>query len=708
MIGVLVVPGGFYLSRYDTNGNLDLNFCCGGTPTIIPGIIGTPGVLVAIQNNDNIVVQVQGAGLVPPPQNGVPPIYHTIIAFTRFNNNGVLDSSFGTNGIVVEDYQDFYGQFGPFPPQGVALGIQSDGKIVDALHFGHRNFSNFRLGRLNSNGIRDSSFLRYINVQPFTLFSDLVIGKDDAIVIAGSTAGGRFSPQFLLLGRFNGDGMPDSSFRFPGATNPYINLRATAAAVQSDGKILVSSEQQLLRFHTDGRIDSSFGINGIVNTGVRGFNIILQDNGKIIVGADRIVRLHPNGTVDVSFGNNGFISAPQGWVYNMSISGNRLYVYGSGVLAAYQLTIICAAPTFLNNEQIVLNASCGKSDGNVSIIPISGTAPFMYSKDGGANYFSGPDGGYTFDNLSVGTYNLRLKDATGCESAIVQREVRSVGCTTCTAPTFLNNDQIVLNANCGANDGNLSIIPINGTAPFMYSIDGGANYISGADGGYTFENLPAGLYQLRLKDATGCESAVIQREIQSIGCPSCTPPTFLNNDQIVLAASCGNSDGNVSIIPITGSAPFMYSINGGSTYITGSDGGYTFENLAAGVYQLRLKDATGCQSAVIQREVTNRTNCTSIAATSNLSDVTISPVKGTITTYPNPSRGQFKLQLQNFTASRAEILVFDGRGSVIHKRAVNITDRSTFDFDLTGRAKGIYYIKILSKNGTKFSKVILH
>jgi hypothetical protein len=332
----------------------------------------------------------------------------------------------------------------------------------------------------------------------------------------------------------------------------------------------------------------------------------------------------------------------------------------------------------------------------------------MYSKDGGVSYVTGADAGYTFDQLAAGIYNLRLKDATGCESAIVQREVLSIGCTTCSSPTFLNNDQIVLNANCGTNDGNLSIIPISGTAPFMYSIDGGVNYISGADGGYTFENLPAGFYQLRLKDATGCESAVTQREVQSIGCPSCTPPTFLNNDQIVLAASCGNSDGNISIIPISGTAPFMYSINGGSTYTPGSDGGYTFENLAAGVYQLRLKDATGCESAVIQREITNRNSCTSIAATtSNLSEATISSVKGTITTYPNPSRGQFKLQLQNFTASKAEILVFDSRGTVIHKRGVSISERSTFDFDLTGKAKGIYYIKIVSKNGTMFSKVLI-
>ena len=156
----------------------------------------------------------------------------------------------------------------------------------------------------------------------------------------------------------------------------------------------------------------------------------------------------------------------------------------------------------------------------------------------------------------------------------------------------------------------------------------------------------------------------------------------------------------------------MYSIDGGSTYTPGSNGGYTFENLPAGVYQLRLKDAPGCESAVVQREVMNRNNCTGIVATSNpseatLSEATIRSVKSTIIAYPNPSRGQFKLQLQNFTASKAEIVVFDSRGAVIHKRTVSITVRSTFDFDLTGRAKGIYYVKVLGKNGTMFSKVIL-
>src|SRR5205823_4553438 len=59
----------------------------------------------------------------------------------------------------------------------------------------------------------------------------------------------------------------------------------------------------------------------------------------------------------------------------------------------------------------------------------------------------------------------------------------------------------------------------------------------------------------------------------------CTPPTFLNNGLIVLDATCNNNDGNINIIPTSGTAPFMYSIDSGTTYVTGPNAGYGFQNL---------------------------------------------------------------------------------------------------------------------------------
>ncbi|WP_121354649.1 T9SS type A sorting domain-containing protein [Flavisolibacter nicotianae] len=367
-------------------------------------------------------------------------------------------------------------------------------------------------------------------------------------------------------------------------------------------------------------------------------------------------------------------------------------------------------PTFLNDMTIVLDASTCGNDGLITIIPTSGTAPFMYSIDGGATYVEGPATGYSFQGLAAGMYQLRLKDANGCQSEVISREVKALyPCpTTCTPPTFLNDLTIVLDASECGNDGLITIIPTSGTAPFMYSIDGGATYVEGPATGYSFQGLAAGMYQLRLKDAKGCESAVVTREVRVLfPCPAkCTKPTFRNDNTIVLDASCQGNDGNISIIPTSGTAPFMYSIDGGMTYVEGPATGYTFMNLAAGTYQLRLKDSKGCESEVVTREVKpdafgpcNVTTVSPRQRVQNLASL------AEVTAYPNPSSGQFQVQLKRFGAQTVQVQILDSRGVVVEQRRVNAEQSTTLPINLSNRAKGLYLIRVASSNGVQSTKV---
>jgi hypothetical protein len=281
----------------------------------------------------------------------------------------------------------------------------------------------------------------------------------------------------------------------------------------------------------------------------------------------------------------------------------------------------------------------------------------------------------------------------------------------CTPPTFLNNLQIVLDASECGNDGNISIIPLSGTAPFMYSIDGGATYVPGGNAGHTFQELAAGTYQLRLKDANGCESAVVTREVRPNVYPCnnapCTPPTFLNNSQIVLDASCNGGDGAIYIIPTSGTAPFMYSIDGGATYVSGPNAGYAFQNLSAGTYQLRLKDSKGCESAVVTREVKANAYgpCAIQAVNPRLRSAAMDNAE--VRAYPNPSRGQFQVQLKRFGAERVQVQILDARGSVVQSRQVNAAETNTVDVNLSGKAKGLYLIRVVGQKGTQTSKVTI-
>src|SRR5690606_32611056 len=85
--------------------------------------------------------------------------------------------------------------------------------------------------------------------------------------------------------------------------------------LQSDGKILLTCytvdmepKYKLLRFDSNGSIDSGFGTNGVSVNG--GLSIALQNDGKILVGSrfqsssgsvGMIQRLNTDGSIDNTF-----------------------------------------------------------------------------------------------------------------------------------------------------------------------------------------------------------------------------------------------------------------------------------------------------------------------------------------------------------------------------------------------------------------------
>ena len=101
------------------------------------------------------------------------------------------------------------------------------------------------------------------------------------------------------------------------------NTVANAGALQGDGKIVVAgsistvqnSEQPgLLRYNTNGTLDSGFGAGGKVliggNNAGPAFAVAVQTDGKILVAAPAnlhltVFRFNSNGSLDNTFGNNG-------------------------------------------------------------------------------------------------------------------------------------------------------------------------------------------------------------------------------------------------------------------------------------------------------------------------------------------------------------------------------------------------------------------
>lgn len=247
---------------------------------------------------------------------------HLVIC--SYAQTGKPDLSFGNGGSVTH----------PLPPGSPTIAfaefdntaIQSDGKIVAVGVTTEKGKINFLIARYNPDGSPDNSFNGNGEIIPDygtgnESAQDVAIQSDGKIVVAGQ---GYASPGTLSLvvARFNPDGSADNTFNGNGISVTPGNLTGTGGfhymVLQSDGKIIVSGQNAMRRFNTNGTQDNSFGAGfrapGVINT------ISLQPDDKILAAGyggntlDNFVlsRYTSNGSVDSTFGQFGFVATDMG------------------------------------------------------------------------------------------------------------------------------------------------------------------------------------------------------------------------------------------------------------------------------------------------------------------------------------------------------------------------------------------------------------
>lgn len=174
----------FALVRYQANGSLDAGFGTGGKVTTPVGAGSDRGRFVALQADGKIILG--GTGTIASSDD---------FALVRYNSDGSLDNSFGSNGIVTT-------AVGTGEDILWAVAVQNDGKIL-AAGYGISAVSgyDFAVVRYNQDGSLDNSFAdNGIALTPVGTSSDFGIGlalqPDEKIVLAGAsvtTAGYDFS-----------------------------------------------------------------------------------------------------------------------------------------------------------------------------------------------------------------------------------------------------------------------------------------------------------------------------------------------------------------------------------------------------------------------------------------------------------------------------------------------------------------------------------
>jgi uncharacterized delta-60 repeat protein len=281
------------------------------------------------------------------------------LALARYNTDGSLDTGFGTGGTVITEVGFEDGS------EGFAVVLQPDSKIVVA---GSAIWGGFVLARYNSNGSLDTGFGwgGYVTTS-FTTFTEdnrgyghaVALQPDGKIVVAGYTNGS----SYIALARYNSDGSLDTGFGDGGKVMSDFDkcngVEGYAMALQSDGKVLVAGDCEpinnnneaflLVRYNSDGSLDTGFGNGGIVTTDFswnedEGHAVMLQADGKIVVAGGmstypnnidfELARYYSDGSLDAGFGKSGKVTTDffgrDDYGYAVALQGDgKIVVAGS-------------------------------------------------------------------------------------------------------------------------------------------------------------------------------------------------------------------------------------------------------------------------------------------------------------------------------------------------------------------------------------------
>ncbi|NJL75701.1 MAG: hypothetical protein HC892_12425, partial [Saprospiraceae bacterium] len=101
---------------------------------------------------------------------------------------------------------------------------------------------------------------------------------------------------------------------------------------------------------------------------------------------------------------------------------------------------------------------------------------------------------------------------------------------------------------CNQTNGSITAQATGGRSPYQYSLNGGAFGNTA-----TFNNLAAGTYSLRVRDANGCE------DTESISLAGGSNPTLSST---TTPPSCNQTNGSITAQATGGRSPYQYSLNG--------------------------------------------------------------------------------------------------------------------------------------------------
>lgn len=255
-----------------------------------------------------------------------------------------------------------------------------------------------------------------------------------------------------------------------------------------------------------------------------------------------------------------------------------------GVVAIGTNVIISRPPIIVLDDVNPVDVSIyNGNDGSITVFASGGTQPLIYGLKKGTSSWSPYQASNVFPNLDHGIYRVRVSDAKGCPAV-------ESGDIELTQPAGLQITSVVkTNVTCqGLTDGTITINTIQGEIPIQYKLNAGGVWQTSN----VFTGLAGGTYVPYAKDATGYQ---VQDDMVVVNIPTSIVVQEVNVQD---ATTYGGNDGSIFVRVWGGIGTKEVSIRSflgeWSPWYETVDNRYTFENLTAGRYDLRVRDENGC------------------------------------------------------------------------------------------------------------------
>ncbi|RYY50095.1 MAG: T9SS type A sorting domain-containing protein [Chitinophagaceae bacterium] len=307
----------FAITRYNANGSLDNTF---DTDGIVPAVFNPA------HFDDVLSMEIDNNGRYIIAGESNANYGKAFLAVSRYNTDGTLDLGFDTDGKYIVNFPGSidYGRVIIRQPDGKLLVGLNVNRLTDAPPV--QTISEYAIIRYNTDGSMDNTWgtngIKYTGIITAGESVRLALQPDGKILLAGNTT----NSGYVTVARFTNTGAADNSFDGDGKINitsigGYPVSGTAGVAVTSQGQVMVAckstynfnDEIGLIRLNANGSLDNSYGSSGLARVGL-GYPIamLMMPDDKVLLTVTNnpqgnLKRILSTGFADASF-NNGTVN----------------------------------------------------------------------------------------------------------------------------------------------------------------------------------------------------------------------------------------------------------------------------------------------------------------------------------------------------------------------------------------------------------------